>query len=182
MKLAWSNFVNALDRAEESSKLRIRCKNNARVMRLLMLAFALFSLVACVQLKEFHHIERVAEPGSNSPGAATIYVLRENDSAVSAWSTQVKLDDASQGWLRCGTFMSFNVSPGHHVVQIQFPPLATMMRPLAVGADFEADKTYYFIFASNAKMGYPMMEFYNGFGLLRPEYAKALLTTYHERH
>ena len=120
-------------------------------MRLILTALVSGSLMACAASKPIFISDsgRHAIDGSIYSGQATVYVIRDGSELGAVWSVSVKLDGEERGSLRTESFVRFPVTPGRHDLLAHWPPLWSGQPDVAVNAEFDADKTYYFVFSTS---------------------------------
>jgi hypothetical protein len=92
--------------------------------------------------------EALASPGSVFGSDATIYVLRDDTFAQSAWPLSVRLDKVEQGSLRRKQYLRFSAREGTHEVIGAYPG-ASMISPIAIVGAFQGGHTYYFMYKTS---------------------------------
>lgn len=146
-------------------------------LTLIVMVTVIACLTGCVKSVEVHNSGRLAEDGSAENGSATVYVIRGDFGARALLSTNVEVDGVSQGWLRRETSMHFNVKPGHHELRATFPVLLEPSGGVGIGADFEKNKTYYFLWNGSDNVVRPVVNF----GQVAPGRGKELVKIYPAR-
>lgn len=117
---------------------------------LLMIIVAAAALSGCAHALPYN-ADPYAESASEVPGKATIVVAADDRALYgAAWWKNVKVDDKKVGDLRDQTYARANIEPGTHVIEVAFPPLTMTAKPAMVQGDFKANKTYYFVWETNA--------------------------------
>lgn len=87
-----------------------------------------------------------AGEGSEKADMATVVVAqRQKDGFGTAWWQNVDIDGKKVGDIRRNTYLHVNVVPGHHIVDVSYPAMMMATPPLGLEGDFEAGKTYYFV-------------------------------------
>jgi hypothetical protein len=121
---------------------------------------------ATTQPKDFD-LARLAKPGSTEQGLATVYITQGVSDAgmrvARARSIQVFSDDQPRGELRARTSAHSSLAPGRHVLLMKWPPF-TSVPDIAVEGDFEADKTYYFVYTAYMVANSPHFTITSTFG------------------
>ena len=113
--------------------------------RVVMIVAAAAALGGCTRSVKYD-AHGYAEAGSEKSGMATIVVAqRQTDGFGTAWWQNVEIDGKKVGDIRRGTYVHVNVAPGHHLVDVAYPAMAMATPPLGLESDFDADKTYYFV-------------------------------------
>lgn len=135
-------------------------------------------LAGCTRSVEVRNAGNLAADGSAASGLATVYVIRGDYAGRGLLSTNVELDGVSQGWLKLGTSVHFNVQPGHHELHVAFPMLLEPGGSMAIGADFSSNKTYYFYW--NGRDAGQMLQF--KLGQVTASHGKQLARSFPERH
>ncbi|MGF6494963.1 hypothetical protein ABIE56_003161 [Luteibacter sp. 621] len=113
--------------------------------RVAFIAAAVVLLGGCTKSVKYD-AHAVAGEGSEKAGMATVVVAqRQKDGFGAAWWQNVDIDGKKVGDIRRGTYLHVNVAPGHHIVDVSYPAMMMASPPLGLEGDFEADKTYYFV-------------------------------------
>jgi len=120
-------------------------------MRVILSALVSGALMACAASKPIFISDsgRHAIDGSIYSGQATVYVIRDASQMGAVWPISIKLDGEERGSLRTESFIHFPVTPGRHDLWVHWPPLLSGQPDVAVNAEFEGDKTYYFVFSTS---------------------------------
>lgn len=145
--------------------------------RFIPIVIAVACVVGCTKSVEVHNAGQLAMDGSAQDGLATVYVIRGDFEARALLSTNVEVDGVSQGWIKREMSMHFNVQPGHHELRAAFPVLLEPGGGVAIGANFEKDKTYYFFWNGSGTWSLPIVKF----GQVAASRGKELVLTYPER-
>ena len=127
--------------------------------KFVLIVMVVACLTGCVKSVEVHNAGQFAEDGSAENGSATVYVIRGDFDARALLSTNIEVDGVSQGWLKRETSMHFNVNPGHHELRATFPVLLEPSGGVGIGADFEKNKTYYFLWNGSGGVGRSVVKF-----------------------
>jgi hypothetical protein len=114
-----------------------------RAWAILVMATGLVGCVTTAPTQYVSNADRMAEPGSLSAGAATVYIARTNN--VLIFAPTIKVDGVTQGALDKLSYLHFTAPPGRHVIAYQWSA-ASLMTGGAINVELKADKTYYFEF------------------------------------
>lgn len=116
--------------------------------RVVFIAVAAMALGGCARTVKYD-AHAYAGSGSEKTGMATVVVAQsQTDGFGTAWWQNVDIDGKKVGDIRRGTYLHVNVAPGHHIVDVSYPAMMMATPPLGLEGDFEADKTYYFVWGS----------------------------------
>lgn len=147
-----------------------------RITTALLLAFC---LLGWGKVHRVDGLSRLAAEGSRSEGKATVYFLRDGSGALGVWSLGVKVDKSPVGSVRRKTYVRFDVAPGEHDLMASWPLLSGGV-DLAIKADFEPDRTYYFVFGSDMESG-QAYRFISNLSQIDQDAAAPLLSEYKEQ-
>ncbi|MGN6480445.1 hypothetical protein [Luteibacter sp.] len=117
--------------------------------RVAFIAVAVVALGGCTETVKYD-AHRYAGAGSEKAGMATVVVAQnQTDGFGTGWWQNVNIDRKKVGDIRRGTYLHVNIAPGHHIVDVAYPAMMMATPALGLEGDFEADRTYYFVWDSS---------------------------------
>jgi hypothetical protein len=147
-------------------------------MRFILSALVLASLMACASKPIFiSDSGRHAIDGSIYSGQATVYVIRDSSSSGAVWPITIKLDGEEKGSLSREAFVHFPAAPGRHDIWAHWNPLSGEP-DVTVNAEFEGNKTYYFLFSTSFLFGGAVMQSRASLGLVDRSTGEAMTSRY----